>query len=91
MSRPKGYVVRLAESDRERLRAIVAKRNSRQGEVLRSRILWTCEAHPEWPDLHVAESVGCAWQTVKKWRRRWHETHSVREAPRPGRPRKFSP
>ena len=91
MARPKGYVVALADADRERLRAIVAGRNSPQGEVLRSRVVLTCEAHPDWIDREVAGSIGCAWQTVKKWRRRWHETQSVREGSRPGRPRKFPP
>jgi len=57
MGRPKGYVVRLVEADRERLRTIVARRNSPQGEVLRSRIVLTCEAHPDWTDREVAASI----------------------------------
>jgi transposase len=91
MARPKGYIVRLEEADRKRLCAIVAGRSRPQGEALRSRILLACEAHGDWTDRQVAHRIGCAWQTVKKWRRRWHETRSVRERPRPGRPRKFSP
>jgi len=91
MARPKGYVVALEETYRDRRRSIVARRNSPQGEVLRSRIVLACEAHPDWTDRQVAGRVGCAWQTVKKWRRRWHETHSVGEGSRPGRPRSFPP
>jgi hypothetical protein len=28
---------------------------------------------------------------VRKWRRRWNETHSLDDAPRSGAPRHFSP
>src|SRR3972149_5716134 len=80
MARPKGYVVSLADADRERLRAIVAGRNSPQGEVLRSRVVLTCEAHPDWIDREGAGSIGGAWATGEKWGRRGGCQHRVRMA-----------
>lgn len=89
--RKQTYQVRLEGEERERLERVVASRKSSQSEAQRARILLTCDAHGDWSDERVAQAVGCAPGTVRKWRRRWHETKSLKEASRPGRPRVFSP
>ena len=91
MSRHKLHLVRLEDSQRNRLREVATGRKSPQGEALRARILLACDAHPDSPDPQIATDVGCAWQTVKKWRERWCRNQTIQEAPRSGRPRTFSP
>jgi transposase len=89
--RKKTYAIVLPQSEEAQLRAIVAARNSPQGQVLRAKILLTCWEHADYADQQVAAEVGCSAAMVRKWRKRWHATHSLKELPRSGRPRVFSP
>jgi hypothetical protein len=89
--RKQTYPVRLACEEQERLERVIASRKSSQSEAQRARILLVCDEHGEWSDERVAREIGCAAGTVRKWRRRWYETKSIKEAARPGRPRVFSP
>ena len=88
--RKKSYVVQLDEAEAAQLRRVVASRKSPQSEVLRAKVILTCGEHPDWTDDQTAAAVGCSAGMVRKWRKRWVETHSLKEAPRPGRPRSFS-
>lgn len=89
--RTKTYVITITERERTDLAQLVAARTSPQGLVQRARIVLTCAAHPEWSDDQVAAAVGCSSATVRKWRKRWHATRSLKEAPRSGRPRVYRP
>ena len=89
--RKKEHVVRLDESEMDRLRQVVSSRKAPYGQVRRARIVLTCGEHPDWSDRQVAEQVGCCDRTVRKWRKRWKQTRCLEEAPRSGRPRVFSP
>jgi transposase len=89
--RKKTYIVELEATEEKQLRRVVACRKSPQGEVLRAKVILTCHEHPDWSDERVAVSVGCSTGMVRKWRERWVETHCLKEAPRSGRPREFSP
>lgn len=89
--RKKSYRVELDEKQREFLKGVVAARKSPAAEVQRARIILTCADHPEWSDKRVAEEVGCSEGQVRKWRKRWCQSYSLKEAPRSGRPRVFSP
>ncbi|MDF5730065.1 MAG: hypothetical protein PUP92_19145 [Rhizonema sp. PD38] len=40
-------------------------------------------------DAQIAETIGCSPALVRKWRKRWCQTRSLEEAPRPGRPPLF--
>jgi transposase len=44
-------------------------------------------------NLEIAHTLGCSKDTVGKWRRRYHERgpKALRDQPRSGRPRRFSP
>lgn len=63
-------------------------------EVQRARILLAAHHHPEWSNTQIAQEVGCHRDSVKEWRRRWHETPTAQrrlsDQPRHGRQRKFS-
>lgn len=89
--RKKTYVVALQPAEREDLRRRVAAHKTPQAQVRRARILLACDAQPEVGDKQIASGVGCSPETVRKWRKRWAEARSIKDAPRTGRPRAFSP
>jgi transposase len=89
--RKKTYVIALNDEERARLEQVVAARNSPQAEVQRARVVLMCAEHPEWSDARVASVLGCSAGVVRKWRKRWNHTNSLKEAPRSGRPRVFGP
>lgn len=89
--RKKTYVIDLQDSELEQLRRTVASRKSSHSEVRRAQVVLTCWEHPDFPDEQVALAVSCSAGMVRKWRKRWVETRSLKEAPRSGRPRVFPP
>lgn len=89
--RKKSYQVEVDEKQRKFLKEVVAARKSPRAEVQRARIILTCAEHSQWSDAQVAAEVGCSAGQVRKWRKRWVQTHSLKEAARSGRPRLFSP
>jgi transposase-like protein len=89
--RKKSYQVEVNEKQRKFLKGVVAARKSPHAEVQRARIILTCADHPEWSDDRVAVEVGCSAGQVRKWRKRWCQSHSLKEVARSGRPRVFSP
>jgi hypothetical protein len=60
-------------------------------EVQRARILLLAHQHPLWRNAEIARQVGCCVNTVRHWRQRWPPTDSVRDAPRAGTRRTFTP
>lgn len=89
--RKKTYQVEVDEQQRKFLNEVVAARKSPHAEVQRARIVLSCADQPDWSDGRVATEVGCSAGQVRKWRKRWCQTHSLKEAARSGRPRVFSP
>lgn len=89
--RKKSYQVEVDEKQRKFLNEVVAARKSPYAEVQRAKIVLTCADHPDWSDARVAAVVGCSEGQVRKWRRRWCQSRSLKEAARSGRPRVFSP
>jgi hypothetical protein len=85
------YPIELTTEEEQALRRLVNARNAPQGKVLRARILLSAHDHPEWNNHQIARECGCTPWTVRKWRRRWIETRSIEDLPRPGAPRRFSP
>lgn len=89
--RKKRYVISLSDEERTLLEQVVAARSSPQAEAQRARIVLSCADHPDWSDSRVATAVGASAAAVRKWRKRWYATHSLKEAARSGRPRVFGP
>jgi putative transposase len=56
---------------------------------LRERLLGAIDAGL--PQAEAAHLFGVGVSTIKRWRRRRHETGSVAATPRPGRPRRVGP
>lgn len=81
----------LTENDVQTLQRLVRARTSPQGQVIRAQIVLAAHEHPEWSNQQIAKAVAQTDRTVRKWRRRWLETHSLDDLPRPGAPRRFSP
>ncbi len=63
---------------------------SPQAIARRARIILTAHCHSTWSSKQIAKSLDVNARLVRKWRRRWQETHSLKDLPRPGAPRRFS-
>lgn len=85
------YKIQLFDKETAQLRQLIQSRKAPQGKAVRARIVLAAQDHPEWSNQQIAHRVGCTDRTVRKWRRRWIETHSLEDLPRPGAPRRFSP
>ena len=59
--------------------------------VQRARILLLAHQQPLWRNAEIARQVGGCVNTVRHWRQRWPPTDSVRDAPRAGTRRTFTP
>jgi len=59
--------------------------------VQRAQLLLCANRHPEWSNATIAQQVGCHSNTVRQWRQRWQSTDSLRDAPRAGSRRTFTP
>lgn len=89
--RQKTYRVELTETESRQLQELVAARKSSQSEARRAKIVLTSVQHPDWTDAQVSQAIGCSPALVRKWRKRWCQTRSLKEAPRSGRPCTFLP
>ena len=85
------YPIKLTSEQEQQLRQLVKSRKAAQGQVLRAQIILNAHDHPEWSNQQIAQTVGCSDRTVRTWRKRWAESHSLVDLPRPGAPRRFSP
>jgi hypothetical protein len=92
MSGPKpAYPIALAPEQATQLRQLVRAHTTPQTASLRARIVLAAHEHPDWSNQQIAHHAGTADRIVRKWRRRWLETESLADAPRPGAPRRFPP
>jgi hypothetical protein len=85
------YPIELTTEEEQELRKVASARTAPYVKVIRARILLAAHDHPEWSNQQIAEEVGCRRRNVRKWRKRWTETRSIEDLPRPGAPRRFSP
>jgi len=85
------YSIQLNAQEVERLHHLVRAHHSAQALVVRAQIVLAVHEHPEWSAQQVAGASGTSDRMVRKWRKRWLETHSLADAPRSGAPRRFSP
>jgi transposase len=85
------YPIELTIEEEQELRKVASARTAPYVKVIRARILLAAHDHREWSNQQIAEEVGCRRRNVRKWRKRWTETGSIEDLPRPGAPRRFSP
>ena len=68
----KKYVVRLSDSERTVLDALVKKKRVSSQRVLRARVLLKADADgPHWTDLKIADAFDCRTKTVENIRERF--------------------
>ncbi len=63
---------------------------SPQALARRARVVLTAHTHPDWSSKQIAQRLELNDRLVRKWRRRWQESHSLKDLPRSGAPRRFS-
>ncbi len=85
------YRIQLASEQAQHLRQLVRAHTTPQSTSFRARIVLAAHDHPDWSNQQIGRHVGTADRIVRKWRRRWIETQSLSDAPRPGAPRRFYP
>jgi len=79
-----------APTDMMQLQRWMNAHTTSQALAMRARIVVTAHSHPTWTSRTLAQSLGESDRLVRKWRRRWQETHSLTDLPRSGAPRRFS-
>ena len=85
------YAITLTAAQEMHLQHLSACSTAPFAEVQRARILLLAHQHPTWRNADIARRVGCAVNTVKRWRQRWQTTDALKDAPRPGGTRTFTP
>src|SRR6185312_49607 len=88
--RPK-YAITLAAEQEVRLVHLSTCYLAPFAIVQRAQIVLLAARHPDWSNAAIAQRLGCSVTTVKRWRQRWQETDSWRDAPRVGTRRIFTP
>lgn len=93
MPRPFGSTISLADETRHHLEALVRARSTPQALALRCRIVLLAAGDEPPSNQEIAARLGCERHTVGQWRERFaeHGLAGLQDAPRSGRPRRFSP
>jgi hypothetical protein len=85
--------ITLTTAERDHLSKLARARLAPQGFAFRARLILRC-AEPDQPtNLQVAQELHCDPDTVGRWRNRFARLRlqGLRDLPRSGRPRAFSP
>jgi hypothetical protein len=93
MPDPFAPVVLLTEEERKRLESLIRAGSTPQAFVFRARVVLRA-ADPDYPsNLQIAAEFHCNRHTVAVWRDRYirQGLAGLQDAPRSGRPRRFSP
>jgi hypothetical protein len=85
--------LRLTDDKRQGLESLARAHSTPQALAFRCRLILRVAAPDAPPNLRVAADMHCHRQTVRLWRTRYlaHGLTGLQDAPRPGRPRRFSP
>ena len=85
--------VPLGYDEQSHLESIVRAHSTPQALVLRCRLILRTAAPDRPSNLQVAQDLHCNRHTVGRWRSRYlaQGLSGLQDAPRPGRPRRFSP
>ena len=85
--------VTLGGDEQSHLESLVRAHSTPQALVFRCRLILRTAALDHPSNLQVAQALHCNRQTVGRWRSRdlAQGLRGLQDAPRPGRPRRFSP
>ena len=83
----------LDDTVRVQLESLVRAGSTPQAFSFRARIVLRAAGEDAPPNLQIAAELGCSKDTVGLWRRRFaaQGLAGLQDAPRSGRPRRFSP
>ena len=90
---PLARPVSLTSDDHARLESLVRAHSTPQALSFRCQVLLRSAASDQPSHVPVATELACERHTVGRWRQRYlaHGLPGLQDAPRPGRPRRFSP
>jgi Winged helix-turn helix len=90
---PHAPKVSLAADEQHRLESIVRAYSTPQALSFRCQVILRAAAADRPSNLQVAQELHCDRHTVGRWRSRYlaQGLGGLQDAPRPGRPRRFSP
>ena len=93
MPHPFSAPLTLPAEQQARLEALVHAGSTPQALVYRCRLVLRCARSDQASNLQIAHEFGCHRHTVGRWRERFRQEGlaGLQDAPRSGRPRKFSP
>jgi len=93
MPNPCAPMVSLTEDDRKQLEMVIRAGSTPQALAFRAQVVWRAADSDTPPNLQIAAELGCNRHTVAVWRGRYVQQGlaGLQDAPRPGRPREFSP
>ncbi len=87
---PSQRSLQLAPYELSQLQRLVQAHRTPQAIAHRAHLIEVWHTHPDWNTKQMARASQHHESWVRKWRRRWNETHSLKDLPRPGAPRRFS-
>ncbi len=82
--------LQLAPHELGPLQRLVQAHRTPQAVARRAQLIEASHTHPDWSTKQMARALNRHESWVRKWRRRWGETHALQDAPRSGAPRQFS-
>jgi hypothetical protein len=82
--------VQLTPPEVKSLRQLIQAHRTPQAIARRARIILGVNSHPSWSSKQLARLLKLNDRLIRKWRQRWLESHSLKDAPRKGAPRRFS-
>lgn len=90
---PLARPVSLTSADHARLESLVRAHSTPQALSFRCQLLLRIAAPDQPSNVQVATELACERHTVGRWRQRYlaHGLTGLQDAPRSGRPRRFSP
>ena len=93
MPSPHAPLIVLDDERREQLEALARAHSTPQAFAFRAKIVLRAADEDAPCNLQIAVELGCARDTVGLWRRRFaaQGLAGLQDAPRSGRPRRFSP
>src|SRR6266699_4609137 len=80
----------LAPRELDQLKQLIQAHRTPQAVARRAQLIEVSQTHPAWGTKQMARALHRPPSWVRKWRRRWQETHSLADASRSGAPRRFS-
>jgi len=90
---PLAHPVSLSADEHARLASLVRAHSTPQALAFRCQLILRTAAPDQPSNLQVATEMDCERHTVGRWRQRYliHGLQGLHDAPRSGRPRRFSP